>query len=108
MYTSCLFSMLLNDNIVDINNDDGVCSLTLVVNEFSESFWHPSKSFLLKIEDGALLDFWYWLNSNILVSSEGITMLQKSLFSHTFSWDSHLFSVAKEWIQIKIKNHCGF
>ena len=38
MYTSCLFSMLLNDNIVDINNDDGVCSLTLVVNEFSESF----------------------------------------------------------------------
>ena len=51
-----------------------------------------------------LLAFLYWLNSNILVFSESIATLQKSLFSHTFLPDSGLFSVAKEWRQ---KNHCG-
>ena len=35
-------------------------------------------------------------NSNILVSSEGIIILQKSLFSHTFLCDSSLFFVQKE------------
>ena len=34
LYTSCLFSMLLNDDIVDIEKPDGLCSLTFVVNEF--------------------------------------------------------------------------
>ena len=34
LYTSCLFSMLLNDDIVDIEKPDGICSLTFVVNEF--------------------------------------------------------------------------
>ena len=34
------------------------------------------------IINGVLSDFWYWLNSKILVSSEGIKILQ-SLFSHT-------------------------
>ena len=33
--------------------------------------------------------------SNILVSSEGIKTLQKFLFSHTFTWDSSLFFIAK-------------
>ena len=30
-------------------------------------------------------DFWYWLNYNTLVSSEGITILQKSFFHILFS-----------------------
>ena len=34
LYTSCLFSMLLNDDIVDIEKPDGLCSLIFVVNEF--------------------------------------------------------------------------
>ena len=34
LYTSCLFSMLLNDDIIDIEKPDGLCSLTFVVNEF--------------------------------------------------------------------------
>ena len=36
------------------------------------------------IIDGVLSDFWYCLNSNISVSSEGITTPPKSLFSNTF------------------------
>ena len=36
LYTSCLFSILLNDDIVDIEKLDGICWLTFVVNEF---FW---------------------------------------------------------------------
>ena len=38
LYTSCLFSMLLNDNIEDIKKLDGICSPTFVVNEFSGFF----------------------------------------------------------------------
>ena len=41
-YTSCLFSMLLNENIVNIDKPDGICSLTFVVDEFSGLFLHPS------------------------------------------------------------------
>ena len=33
--TSCLFSILLNDDIVDIETPNIICSLTFVVNEFS-------------------------------------------------------------------------
>ena len=31
LYTSCLFSMLLNDDIIDIEKPDGMCSLTFAV-----------------------------------------------------------------------------
>ena len=34
--------MLLNDNIVDIENTDGTCLLTSVVDQFSGLFLHPS------------------------------------------------------------------
>ena len=40
--TLCLFSMLLNEDIVDIEKPDGICSLTFVVDEFSGLFLHPS------------------------------------------------------------------
>ena len=50
---------------------------------------------------GALSDFWYWLNSNISVSSEGLIILQKSSFSHTFLCDASLFFVLKEWRQFR-------
>ena len=33
--------MLLNEDIVDIKNPDGICVLTFVVDEFSELFLHP-------------------------------------------------------------------
>ena len=42
VYTSCLFSMLLNDDIVDFEKPDGICSSTFVANEFWELFLHPS------------------------------------------------------------------
>ena len=32
LYASCLFSMLLDEDIVDIEKPDGICSLTFVVN----------------------------------------------------------------------------
>ena len=34
LYTSCLFSMLINEDIVDIEKPDGMCLLTFVVDEF--------------------------------------------------------------------------
>ena len=34
--------MLLNDDIVDIEKPDGICSLTFVEDEFSGLFLHPS------------------------------------------------------------------
>ena len=41
-YTSCLFSMLLKEEIVDIEKSYGICSLTFVVDEFSGLSFHPS------------------------------------------------------------------
>ena len=31
LHTSCLFSMLLNDDILDTEKPDGICSFTFVV-----------------------------------------------------------------------------
>ena len=42
LYTSCLFPMLLNEDIVDIKKPDGIYSLTFFVDEFSGLFLHPS------------------------------------------------------------------
>ena len=41
LYMSCLFSMFLNDHIVDIEKPDGICPLTFVVHEFSGLFLYP-------------------------------------------------------------------
>ena len=41
LYTSFFFSMVLNEDIVDIEKPDGICSLTSVVNEFSGLFLYP-------------------------------------------------------------------
>ena len=51
--------------------------------------------------NGALSDFWNWLNANFLMSSESIIMLQKNFFSHGFLCDSSLFFVGKEWKQFR-------
>ena len=40
LYTSCLFSMLLNYGITYIEKLDGICSLTYVVNKFSGLLLH--------------------------------------------------------------------
>ena len=42
LYGSCLFSMLLSDNIVDIERPDGTCLPTFFGDEFSELFLHLS------------------------------------------------------------------
>ena len=42
LYTSCLFSMSLNDNMVDIEKPDRICLPTFIVNDFSELFLHQS------------------------------------------------------------------
>ena len=34
--------MLLNEDIVDLEKPDGICSLTFAVDEFSGLFFHPS------------------------------------------------------------------
>ena len=41
LYISCLISMLLNEDILDIEKPDGMCLLTFVVDEFSGLFLHP-------------------------------------------------------------------
>ena len=42
LYTSCLFSIHLNDDIVDIQKPDGICLCTSDVDECSGLFLHPS------------------------------------------------------------------
>ena len=41
LYTLWLFSMPLNDDIVDIEKPDGLCSLTFVADDFSRLLLHP-------------------------------------------------------------------
>ena len=41
LYTSCLSSMLLNDDIIDTEKPDRVCYPTFNVNQFSGLFLHP-------------------------------------------------------------------
>ena len=45
--------------------------------------------------NAALSDFWYWLNSNISISSEDIITLKNPKFSNSLSCDSSMFSVVK-------------
>ena len=47
LYVSCLCSMLLNKDIVDIEKPDRICSLTFVVYEFSGLFLDPFRSILI-------------------------------------------------------------
>ena len=42
LYNSCLFPMLLNKDIVNIEKPDGICLLIFVVDEFSGLYLHPS------------------------------------------------------------------
>ena len=42
LYVSCLFSLLLNEDILDIEKPDGICLVTFVVDEFLGLFLHPS------------------------------------------------------------------
>ena len=50
LYTPCLFYKFLNDDIVDIEKPDGICSLTFVVDDFSGLFLHH-QSLPLKTQD---------------------------------------------------------
>ena len=50
LYTSCLFSKFLNDDIVDIEKLDGICFLTFAMMNFQDYFY-IHQSFLLKIQD---------------------------------------------------------
>ena len=45
MYSSSVFSMFLNEDVVDIKKPDGICLLTFVVDEFSSLVLHPSTFF---------------------------------------------------------------
>ena len=67
--------MPLNDKIVDIEKPGGIYLPTFVVYTFSGLFLHPSTtkglSYASMIDD-ILSYFWYWLNSDILVSPEDI------------------------------------
>ena len=63
-YTSCLFLMSLNEDIVDTEKPGGVCSLTYVVDDFSGLFLHLSAfpikdSISAQIRNGSLSDLRY-------------------------------------------------
>ena len=53
--------------------------------------------------NGALSDFWYWLNSYILLSSDGIITLEKSLCSQTFLKRFKFFFCCKRVKTMKMK-----
>ena len=45
--TSCLFSILLQDDIVDIEKPDGICLFIFAADKFSGLFLHPSVFFII-------------------------------------------------------------
>ena len=47
LYTSCLFSILINKDLVDIEKPDWICLLTFVVDDFSGLFLHSSIFFAI-------------------------------------------------------------
>ena len=49
LYTSCLLSMALNDNIVDTEKPYEIYSPTFLVNDFSGLFLHPSVVYLFSM-----------------------------------------------------------
>ena len=108
LYTSCSFFVPSNGHI-DRRHEISTRNIFsyFPVDNFSELLLHLS-ILLIKdsrsawIIDGVLSDCQSWLNSNILVSLEGITTPQKSSFPHTFSWDSSLLFVLNEWKQLKL------
>ena len=62
LYTSCLLSMLLNDDIGGIEKPNDICSPAFDVNEFSGLFLHPSIFYIRHLRsayiiNGALSDF---------------------------------------------------
>ena len=93
LYTPCLFSMLLSDDIAIIEKLDVICSPTIVADEFLWLILHPSffsvkHSRSVLLINGALSGFLYWWNSNNLVCSElswlvFVFFLQDSFWSVT-------------------------
>ena len=109
VYTLHLFSMLLNEDLVGIEKPDQISSLTFVIDELSELFLHLSIFSIIhsrsaKIMNSALSDFWYWLNYNILVSSESIKIINKKLFLHTFLCIQVCFLLQKKESNLNNKN----
>ena len=49
LYTSSLFSMVLNEDIEDLEKPDEICSLAFVVDDFQD-FFYIHQSFLLNIQ----------------------------------------------------------
>ena len=45
-YTSCVLSILLNDDIVGIEKSDGICSPIFIVDNFSKLSLHQSTFFI--------------------------------------------------------------
>ena len=64
LYTSCLFSILLNYDVVETEKPNGICSPTFAVDESSGLFLHQL-IFSIKhsrpalIINGAVSHFWY-------------------------------------------------
>ena len=56
LYTSCLFSTLLNDDIVDIEKPNGICLLTFLVDELSGLFLHPSVFSIIHLRSAYIID----------------------------------------------------
>ena len=49
LYTSSLFSMVLNEDIEDLEKPDEICSLAFAVDDFQD-FFYIHQSFLLNIQ----------------------------------------------------------
>ena len=110
--------MSLNDDIVEIEKPDAICSRTIVVDEFSGIFLHPSvfsiffinifyQIFKICINNHApcFIRILIFINSNVLVSSEGIfILLQKSLFP--FMQLKFFFQLCRNEGNADNKTHC--
>ena len=91
LYTTCLFSMSLHEDNIHIEKADGIFSVVFLVDEFSGLLLHPSFFFYYTLKI-CIKNKWGFIRSLVLIkfillSLEGLIMLQKPLFSHTLLCD---------------------
>ena len=102
LYTSCLYSILLNDDIVDIEKFRNLmrcvyllCWIWIFRVIFTSiNLFHSTFKICVNNKWG-FINFLYWLKSNILVFSEAITIYKNLYFHILFLCDSTLFFCSK-------------
>ena len=96
-YTSCLFSLSLNDNIVYIGKPDWICSPTFVADDFSELLLQVSFFYIKHSRTAFLVIIQLY---NFIFFKQHRNIIKTFIFTYIFIWFKISF-LLKEWRQFK-------